>query len=215
MMTDFTEQECAAVVDAYDFSKVRRVVDVGGGYGGLVTALLKKHRGLAGLVFDQAKPTDETLADIREAGLEDRIQFEEGDFFRGVPDGGEIYLLKSIIHNWHDKDAIRILASIGRAMSSGSKLLVVERVIPEGNGASEAKLFDINMMVTAGGLERTEAEHQHLLKEAGLLLTKVIPTRSYMSLVEAAKQVRSVRQRLCTLVDVGLWPRSRLAALSS
>jgi cyclopropane fatty-acyl-phospholipid synthase-like methyltransferase len=187
MMTDFTEQELAAIVDAYDFSHARRVVDVGGGHGGLVMVLLKIYPGLTGIVFDLAKPVDEALTEIRNARLEARIAFEAGDFFQGVPEGGDIYLLKSIIHNWQDDEAIRILRSISAAMSPNGRLLIVERVIPQGNSASEAKLFDINMMVTTGGLERTEAEHQQLLSSAGLSLTRVIPTRSYMSLIEVSK----------------------------
>ena len=187
MMTDFTAQELSAVVDAYDFSQARRVVDVGGGHGGLVTVLLKIYPSLSGIVFDLTKPTHDTLAEVHNAQLHDRIAFEAGDFFQGVPQGGDVYLLKSIIHNWQDEDAIRILRSISAAMPPSSRLLVVERVIPQGNAASEAKLFDINMMVTAGGLERTEAEHEQLLASAGLSLARVIPTRSYMSLIEASK----------------------------
>lgn len=187
MMTDFTAQELAAVVDAYDFSQAQRVVDVGGGHGNLVMVLLKIYPSLCGIVFDLTKPTQNTLAEVESEGLQDRIAFEAGDFFRGVPRGGDVYLLKSIIHNWNDEDAIRILKSISAAMPSNGRLLVVERVVPPGNGASEAKLFDINMMVTAGGLERTEQEHKQLLDSAGLSLVRVIPTRTYMSLIEASK----------------------------
>ncbi len=187
MMTDFTEQELAAVVDAYDFSQARRVVDVGGGHGSLVMVLLKIYPSLSGIVFDLAKPSEDALAGIRNAQLEARIAFEAGDFFQSVPEGGDIYLLKSIIHNWQDDDAIRILRSISAAMPPNGRLLVVERIVPQGHSASEAKLFDINMMVTAGGLERTEVEHQQLLANAGLSLTRVVPTRSYMSLIEASK----------------------------
>jgi hypothetical protein len=135
MMTDFTEQELAAIVDAYDFSHARRVVDVGGGHGGLVMVLLKIYPGLTGIVFDLAKPIDDALTEIRNARLEARIAFEAGDFFQGVPEGGDIYLLKSIIHNWQDDEAIRILRSISAAMSPNGRLLIVERVIPQGNSA--------------------------------------------------------------------------------
>jgi hypothetical protein len=188
MMTDFTELELAAIVDAYDFSHARCVIDVGGGQGGLVTVLLKVYPALAGIVFDLEKPTEDTLAKIRHERVEARITFEAGDFFQGVPKGGDVYVLKSIIHNWQDDDAIRILRKINAAMPPNGRLLVAERVIPRGNTASEAKLFDINMMVSAGGLERTEAEHQQLLASAGLSLARVVPTRSYMSLIEASKQ---------------------------
>jgi hypothetical protein len=107
-----------------------------------------------------------------------------GDFFDAVPSGGDLYLLKSVLHNWDDTAALRILRTCRLAMAQRARLLVVERVLPPGNTSSEAKLFDINMLVVAAGLERTEREYGELFEAAGFKLTRIIPTCSPLSLIE-------------------------------
>ena len=109
----------------------------------------------------------------------------QGDFFASVPEGADLYVLKSIIHNWSDAAAVKILRTCRAAMPPHGRLLLAERVVPPGNEPAEAKLFDINMLVTAGGQERTEAEYETLLQTAGLEMKRVIPTRSALSLIEA------------------------------
>ena len=107
-----------------------------------------------------------------------------GDFFEAVPGGGDLYLLKSVLHNWDDARSRTILRNCRDSMPSRSRLLVIERVVPEGGGASDAKLFDINMLVTVGGQERTEEEHRNLLHASGFELVRIIPTASQLSLIE-------------------------------
>jgi hypothetical protein len=114
-----------------------------------------------------------------------RASFVAGDFFDNVPREGSAYLLKSVIHNWNDDDARKILANCRQAMSPTARLIVIERVIPDAGTPSEAKLFDINMLVTVGGQERTADEYRALLRTAGFALTRIVPTTSPLSLIEA------------------------------
>ena len=184
-MTGFSEQEAGAILEAYDFSAVRAIVDVGGGQGALMAALLHAHAHLHAVIFDRSPPTDDTRQLFERLGILGRAAFEQGDFFATVPGGGDLYVLKSIVHNWKDDDATAILHNCRLAMPPRGRLLVGERIIPPGNAAAEAKLFDINMMITAGGQERTEAQYAALFAAAGLKMARVIPTRSPISLIEA------------------------------
>jgi O-methyltransferase/methyltransferase family protein len=184
-MTGFSEQEAGAILEAYDFSAVRAIVDVGGGQGALVAALLRAHAPLHAVIFDRSPPTDDTRRLFERLDILGRAEFVQGDFFATVPAGGDLYVLKSIVHNWKDEDATAILRNCRLAMPPRGRLLVGERIIPPGNAAAEAKLFDINMMVTVGGQERTEAQYAALFAAAGLEMVRVIPTRSPISLIEA------------------------------
>jgi SAM-dependent methyltransferase len=184
-MSGMSAQEAAAILAAYDFAAARSVIDVGGGQGALLAALLQAHPHLAGVVLDLSPAIAGARALLSAAGLTTRATCVAGDFFTAVPKGGDVYLLKSVLHNWDDSDVVAILGNCRQAMVDGARLLVIERVIPEGNGPSEAKLFDINMLVTVGGQERTEAEYRRLLELAGLTLARLIPTTSALSLLEA------------------------------
>jgi hypothetical protein len=113
---------------------------------------------------------------------------QSGSFFESVPPGGDLYLLKSILHNWDDDRSIAILSKCRDAMRPGSRLVIVERVVPAGNDPSEAKLFDINMLVVLGGLERTEAEYRRILEATGFELARVVPTKAPVSLVEGVRR---------------------------
>jgi len=115
----------------------------------------------------------------------DRCAMVPGDFFEGVPAGGDLYLLKSVLHNWDDARSRTILRNCHDSMPSRSRLLVIERVVPEGGGASDAKLFDINMLVMLSGLERTTGEYRRLLEDTGFKLRRVIPTQAPLSILEA------------------------------
>ena len=175
----------AAIFAAYDFAAARSVIDVGGGQGAFLSALLQAHLHIAGVLLDLSPAIAGATALLAAAGLGERAACVAGDFFTAVPRGGDLYLLKSVLHNWDDSDVVCILRNCRQAMGDGARLLVIERVIPEGNGSSEAKLFDINMLVTVGGQERTEGEYRRLLDRAGLALARVIPTTSPLSLLEA------------------------------
>jgi hypothetical protein len=125
------------------------------------------------------------------SGVADRVQFKQGDFFAAIPEGGDVYLLKSILHNWSDREAISILIKCRDAMPVRGRLILAERVVPSGNGPSEAKLFDIGMLVALGGKERTAAEYESLLFAAGLKLARLVATQSPLSLIEASKDGRA------------------------
>jgi hypothetical protein len=138
------------------------------------------------VLFDQPGVIDGAREVLTRAGVVDRCTTEAGDFFERVPAGGDLYVLKSVLHNWDDADGVTILHSCRSAAHSHARLLIIERVIPEGNEPSEAKLFDINMLVMLRGLERTVDEYRALLRSGGFDLTRVIPTAAPISLLEAA-----------------------------
>jgi SAM-dependent methyltransferase len=183
-MREFSGREIAAILGAYDFSSFCHAVDIGGGHGALIAALLDVNPHLRGTILDLEPAADGARRLLADANLADRASFVVGSFFDQAPAGGDIYLLKSVLHNWSDEDAGRILRRCRRAISPDGRLLVIERLIPPGNEPSEAKLFDINMLVVLGSQERTEPEYSALLRAAGFELTRLIPTESDMTLIE-------------------------------
>jgi precorrin-6B methylase 2 len=187
-MTAFSEQEAAAILAAYDFSTVSTLVDVGAGQGALMAAILRAHPHARAILFDQHSVVEHGGDVAARAGVIDRCDIASGDFFEAVPAGGDLYVLKSVLHNWDDRESVSILKNCRDAMSHTARLVIVERVVPEGNGSSEAKLFDINMLVVPGGLERTAEEYRKILDQAGFELTRVIPTAAPVSIVESAPQ---------------------------
>lgn len=184
-MGAFSSHEAAAILEAYDFSDARSVVDIGGGQGGLLAALLRAHPKLTGTLFDLPSVVAGAEAALDEMGIAERARILAGDFFDEAPAGADLYVMKGVLHNWDDADARRILATCRAAMAPASRLLAIERVVPEGNAPAEAKLFDIDMLVVAGGRERTEPEHRRLFEQAGLSLTRVGGTRSPLSVIVA------------------------------
>jgi hypothetical protein len=184
-MSAYSAQESGAIGAAYDFSDAAAVVDVGGGHGALVKSLLERYPRLRGVVFDLEEPVASARTMLADAGFADRSDCIDGSFFVSVPAGGDVYALKSILHNWDDGAAASILRNCRRAMRDGARLLIIERVIPADPSTSEAALFDINMLVVTSGRERTATEYEKLLEAAGLRLTRVIPTQSALSLIEA------------------------------
>lgn len=189
-MTAFSDQEIDAILQAYDFSDVSTIVDIGGGHGYLITAILKANKEAQGLLFEQAPVLDGARNFITSMELEARCELISGDFFNAVPAGGDCYILKSVIHDWDDENASRILKNCRTAMTNNARLLLIERVVPAGDEPSEAKLFDINMLVMLGGCERTAEQYEHLLQGAGLHITNIIATSSALSIVEAVPQER-------------------------
>jgi len=185
-MTAFSEQEAAAILAAYDFSSASTLVDIGAGQGALLIAILRAYPHAHGVLFDQDGVADHARHALVQAGLADRCDIAAGSFFEAVPAGGDVYLLKSVLHNWDDAACLTILRNCHAVAHRGSRLLIVERIIPQGNEPSEAKLFDINMLVVPGGLERTAAEYRQLLGEAGFDLIRVIPTKAPVSIIEGA-----------------------------
>lgn len=180
-MTAFSAAESDAIIQAYDFSLKNMIVDVGGGEGFLVSALIKAYPNLSGVVLDL--PVRDRLENS--GRINPRIKYVYGNFFQEIPRGGDTYILKSILHNWNDESCVNILRNCRKVMNDNSTLLVIERVVPEDNEKSDSKLFDINMLIMTEGRERTENEYRTLFNAAGLMLTRVVPTHSSLSIVES------------------------------
>jgi hypothetical protein len=182
--TSIVTQVANAVASAYDFSGFGRLVDVGGSHGALLIAILKNNPELRGVLFDQPHVVEGAREPLKTASLLERCEIVGGDMFEAVPAGGDAYLLSRIMHGWNDDRAVVILANCRRVMGPQSKLLVAEEIIPAGDVPSYGKLTDLNMLVSAGGQERTEAEYRALYAGAGFTLMRVIPTRSRISVIE-------------------------------
>ncbi|MBL8239453.1 MAG: hypothetical protein JNM66_18655 [Bryobacterales bacterium] len=176
------------VIASYDFPEYGLFVDVAGGNGELLTAILQARPGARGIVMDLPFVEAEAKRNVAAHGVADRCGFVPGDFFQSVPAGGDVYLMKWILHDWSDAKAAMILGSLHRAMPSHAKLLLVETVVPETENAEFGRLMDINMMVMCGGKERTEREWRALLGAAGFALLRVVPMPGPVSIVEAVKQ---------------------------
>jgi ubiquinone/menaquinone biosynthesis C-methylase UbiE len=184
-MVSVTDAEARAIVAAYDFSKAKRLIDVAGGHGALLCEILKAHCGVSGALFDRAAVVAGAPPRFQQAGVADRCSFVAGDFFASVPSGFDAYVLKSIIHDWDDERALKILRNCRRAMTDDAKLLLVEHIIPLNNEPTVGKIWDITMLVITGGLERTQAEHEQLLRTAGFRINAIAPTASGTSVIEA------------------------------
>jgi O-methyltransferase domain len=185
-MTSISTNESVSIAKAYDFSRFNTIVDVGGGRGGLLAAILSANPHLQGVLFDVPTVVAGIDDELAAAEVVGRCEVVSGDFFDSVPDGADAYLLSAIIHDWDDDQAVQILRTCRAAMTDGACVLLAEIVLPEGPAPSMGKLADLEMLVmTAGGRQRTEAEHRTLLGQAGLRLTRTIPSTSMVSLVEA------------------------------
>jgi hypothetical protein len=186
-MTNLTRAVQRAISKAYDFSPYRRIVDVGGGQGLLLAGILAANPGARGILFDRAQVMEEARSVLAGCAEAERIELVGGDFFESVPAGGDLYTLKWIIHDWADREALRILENVRRAMAPNARVLLLEAVLPEANTPSLAPFMDLNMMVMAGCQERRVSEYRDLLAKAGLHLTNVFATESLVSLIEAIR----------------------------
>lgn len=175
----------APLVAARDFGAARTVVDVGGGRGELLAAVLRAHPHLRGVLVEHPRLLDAAREGVRAAGVADRCQVVAGDVMDAVPPGGDVYVLKSVLHGLDDGEAARALASCRRALGDGGTLLVVEFVLPPGNEPFPGKLMDLLMLVGGRGRERTEAEFRALLEGAGLRLAGVEASPYGYSILEA------------------------------
>lgn len=184
-MIGFHGQEPAAIADAYDFSGLKTLVDVGGASGFLLATLLRRHPALRGILFDLPHVVRDAPPLLAANGVADRVTIEAGSFFETVPAGGDAYLLSHIIHDWDEEKCLTILGHVRRAMHPKSRVLLIEMVLPADDTPHPGKMLDIMMLVGPGGQERTEPEYATLLGKAGLRLTRVVPTASAVSVVEA------------------------------
>ncbi|WP_133273405.1 methyltransferase [Hymenobacter radiodurans] len=178
----------AAVLEAYDFSAFSSLVDVGGGHGLLLASILKKYPKLRGILYDMPAIVEAAANLIQSHGVADRCERVGGNFFDAVPTGADAYIMKHIIHDWNDEQSVVILKHCREAMNPAGKVLVVEMVLPEGNEPSFGKFLDLQMLLYLRGCERTEAEYRQLFDQAGLELTRILPTMSPFSIIEAVRK---------------------------
>ncbi|MCP5265604.1 MAG: methyltransferase [Burkholderiaceae bacterium] len=184
-MVGFHGAEPAAIAAAYDFSGFGTVVDVGGATGNLLAAILARHAGPRGILFDRPHVVRDAPALLAAHGVGDRVTIESGSFFESVPPGGDAYLLSHIIHDWNEDQCLTILGHCRDAMKPGGRLLTIEMVLPAGDAPHPGKVLDMVMLAATGGEERTGAEYASLLAKAGFRMTRVVPTESAASVVEA------------------------------
>ncbi len=177
--------EPPAVAEAYDFSAFASIVDVGGATGNMLAHILARYPQPTGILFDRPHVVADAPALLGARGVQDRVSIEHGDFFERVPAGGDAYILSHIIHDWNEEQCLTILGNCRKAMKPGAKLLIVEFVLPEGNAPHFGKLADMVMLAIPGGEERTAGEYDTLLAAADLKMTRVVPTPSDVSIVEA------------------------------
>ena len=175
-MAENTRQVAQALIAAYDFSQFGKIIDVGGGNGALLGAIIAANPGVRGAVFDLPRGNADALRKLTDAGVIARCDVVAGDFFRSVPEGADAYILKFIIYDWDDEKSIAILRNCHKAMHHGSKILLLECVMPEKMEATPANqrkaMADMNMLAMPGGRERTGEEYRDLLVKAGLSIVQ-------------------------------------------
>ena len=185
-MTELTRVDAEVVKAAYDFSPYRKVVDIGGGHGEMLAAILADYPHLSGMLLEIPTVAQGARERMNSLGLAERIEVVNGSGFEGVPTGGDLYLMKHVIQGWRDSEAVILLRHIRDAILVNGRLLIVETVIPEGNDPHLSKISDLEMLVlTPSGRERTAAEYSELLSKAGFNLMNVLPTQSYLFIMEA------------------------------
>lgn len=184
-MTNGTGTEIEAILNTYDFSQVKTVVDIAGGHGLFLTAVLKRHPGVNAVLLDVPHVVEGARNRLRQEGLLDRVKLVPGNFFSGIPADGDLYFLKHILHDWNDDQAGLILKNCRKAMKPEAKVLVAEILLPSGNIPSWGKFLDLEMLVISpGGRERTEQEFRRIFQAAGLRLARVFRPESHVCLLE-------------------------------
>lgn len=185
-MQEFSTARVAAIVDAYDFSAFGTIVDVGGGRGSLLAGILKAHPAVRGVLFDQPSVVANAPTVLAEAGVADRCRVVGGSFFDSVPNGGDAYILSVVIHDWDDEPATTILRTCRAAMTDSSRLLLIERVLPDDPREDlSAYLQDLNMLHSLSGRERSASEFSALLNGSGLRMTRIVRTQSPFVVIES------------------------------
>lgn len=182
-MTAFSGYEAGPIADAYDFSDVGTLVDVGGGQGLLLPTILRRYSAMHGVLFDLPPVVADGSAPLDALGVRERVSVAGGDFISSVPEGGDAYMLKNIVQDFDDAQATAILAAVRRANGSRGRLLVVQEVIPAGNTPAVGKLLDMQMLLI-GGRERTAAEYRAHFAAAGFRLTRIVPTQAPLHVIE-------------------------------
>lgn len=184
-MSGMTAAANEALISGYDFSQFKKIADIGGGHGGLITSILNAHPAVSATLFDSPQVIEGAKEKLAAAGVADRCETVAGDFFSAVPGGADAYVMKWIIHDWNDELALRILKNCRQQIPGDGKLILVDCVVPEDNEPHFSKFIDLNMMVMTGGKERTEREFAQLLDAAGFKLQQVIHTHLPTCIIEA------------------------------
>jgi len=188
-MTSLTGVAADAVTQAYDFSGLTRIADVGGGHGLFLSKILKANPRIRGILFDLLHVAEGARKLLDDAGLSARCEIMCGDFFTSIPAGCDAYILKHVLHDWDDARCEKILSRCRDAMAAGGRVLVVEMVVPPPGVPSFARLIDLEMLaISSNGKERTEQEFADLFGRAGLSLARIMPTQSPYSVLEALRE---------------------------
>ena len=183
-MTGFHGPETQAMIDAYDYAGANTVVDIGGGNGTVLAAVLKRHPQIKGILYDLPGVIERAKQNLEAQGLSSRCQFIAGSFFEAAPPGGDVYQMRHIIHDWTDEQCRTILGHVRKVIPKHGKLLVIEMVIKPKNEPQPAKWLDLNMLAIPGGRERTEAEYRTLYEDSGYKLERIVPTPTEVSVIE-------------------------------
>lgn len=188
-MVSLTRVAMPALLVACDFSGISTLMDIGGGLGELMSAILKKYTSMRGIVFDLPHCEEAARENLADLGVADRCEFIAGSFFESVPAGADAIIMKSIIHDWNDERCVRILQNCHRALKPGARLMVIDRIVPDKLEPTadhlDIVLMDLNMLRGPGGCERTESEFGELLAKGGFRMTRVVPAGRY-NVIEAA-----------------------------
>lgn len=183
-MTAIHGRETQSTLDAYDFSGIHVLADIGGGNASNLIAILQHYSEMRGILFDLPHVVERARPKIEAAGVADRCEVVGGSFFDSIPVEADAYFLRHIIHDWDDEKAGLILRNIRPSMPGGARVLVVEHVLPPGDEPSFGKLLDLNMLLLPGGVERTEAEFRRLYEGSGFRLTGIVPVEGDLSVIE-------------------------------
>lgn len=183
-MVNITKMGIVSVLAAYDFSKFATIADVGGGYGPLLAAILEKHPDQKGILYELPHVAREAKKKLEHSPAAGRITIEPGSFFEGAPEGADAYVMKHILHDWSDKESVKIMKQIRKRIPAHGKLLLIEAVVAGRNEPHFSKFLDLEMLVVTTGKERTREEWEELVEEAGFRLARVVPTIGMSSVIE-------------------------------
>lgn len=188
-MTETAELSGGIMADSYSFGKYKTIVDIGGGQGLFLAFILDKNPGSSGILVDQPHVANSAKNHLEQNHLQNRCSIVEGSFFDTIPNTGNLYILKNIIHDWNDQDSVKILKNIHHYMPEQARLLLIETIIKADNKPSFGKLIDLQMLIgTQGGRERTLEEFTSLLNDSGFCLSKIINNATPFSFIEAVKK---------------------------
>ncbi len=187
-MTSMSLGASMAVIAGYDFTGIKKLVDIGGGQGQLLAAVLQKYPTMQGVLYDAPHVIATAHGTIAAHGVTDRCEILGGDFFVSAPAGGDAYIMKHIIHDWSDDECVTILGHCRDGMNVGDKVLIAEMIVPEPNAPGVSKFLDLQMLLVLSGCERTADEYRNLLDRAGFAMTRIVPTPSLYSVIEGVKK---------------------------